>query len=312
MNIELLLHHMFRSKAKAVYFLGAGASFGLMPTMRELPSVIAQRVFNFPSFDTGRYPDTSFRRVLYPPKQVDALNWNTWKRLHTNETALLYAYDSSFIHSLSNIVPSDKVPSQIAFFNLCKPGSVVITLNTDGLLKCYVKGPRIIELHGSVLTYKMDGRLRTVSPARIPRLCRRFEKEESLTVECGIRALEPLIVRPSEPERSELVPLWAEAAQVLRSAEVVFVIGYSFSPYDQPVRTLFKNALERRQCPVYVLDRNAFEIAGELMEFLKQSEVIPWDCDWRAFSEAICRVITSSSPVESKEVIRTYDKTLGL
>ncbi|MEK6652817.1 MAG: hypothetical protein AABY50_07800 [Nitrospirota bacterium] len=313
MNIELLLNHA--SRHKAVYFLGAGASAGLMPTMRDVPLSSRQKVKDYGSFDINSYPDTEYRNCLnLSTENLDLSNMDDCKVKHTNEPALKLAYDRSFIDVSCKIVCSGEVPQQYRFFNLVPICPAIITLNTDAIVN-YVRHIRIVELHGSVLTYENKGRLFHRSYKLIKNW---VTQEEDGVVEFGIRVFEPVIVRPGEAEKPELKSMWDAAYKFLRMAEAIFVIGYSFPIYDEPVRQLFISTLKGRHCPIHVIDFfNAYEVAEKLREHLKQSSVFAWQLDWRAFSKAVWQIAYASKkfiiadlqPL-SKVILKKYSRVL--
>lgn len=107
-------------------------------------------------------------------------------------------------------------------FNYGRPGECIGTTPYPYIQPVYVTGPvPLLKLHGS-LSWSVDGKSTTS----------RF----GMTGKC-------LIVPPmaEKTPHETFAWEWAEAARYLKRAKRLVIFGFAFNPYDQAIRTLFRD-----------------------------------------------------------------------
>jgi|GEM_PF-4259128 len=148
MRLERLLQAFC---SHAFYLLGAGASYGLVPLIVEMAPKIVANAERFPGFpaDLGVRNNITFQRVV----NDDTLPWS---RIHSPVEVLIktgHFTTSTFDGLWRRWLAPTPLPgpaAQYQVFRLARPGSILFTLNVDGLGKRYC-GRRlwVIEAHGS-------------------------------------------------------------------------------------------------------------------------------------------------------------------
>ncbi|MBS6474312.1 MAG: SIR2 family protein [Acetobacter sp.] len=112
------------------------------------------------------------------------------------------------------------------------------------------KVPAILKLHGSANWFWAG-----MTPSDVL-YYRMWENDES---ETALQGLKPYIIPPVMDKNAfynhiAIHSLWKRAEQLLKDAEEIYIIGFSFPQTDLSVKYLFQSALRDSTAPIYVIN----------------------------------------------------------
>lgn len=173
---------------------------------------------------------------------------------HTNECNFITLnYDILLENLLCSYYPCIKFKSEI-FGNIYQyPMSNICSRNGRILIEEEFKGqlPTIIKLHGSVNWFWAG---RTSSDTIYYRT---WEWYEENNIDIGLK---PYIIPPVMDKNAfynhiAIHSLWQQAEQMLKEADEIYIIGFSFPQTDLSVKYLFQSALRQQSdVPIYVIN----------------------------------------------------------
>jgi hypothetical protein len=263
------------SQPGTVYVLGAGASAGLVPFTSGTLAFVRQRYVEFGMYavESERSPLTD--RVIIAP-MIDA-----WKRGESNADDLLVEkIPLSTLELLAQKTWSPRLrntpPSQYSLLERVAAPSVFFSFNVDGLARAYLSHQHLVfEPHGTV-----NRRLTESSE---------FDELLFLSLDGGPSFTRSVLLPGPEPPRITGTSPYLQARTYLRTAPAVVVIGYSFGRFegrmdDSESFDYLVDDLQKRPCPIVVVDPNADWYASDLEERLGRRCVVSIPLKWDVLS----------------------------
>jgi hypothetical protein len=264
----------------ATFVLGAGASAPNVPTLGQLPVVLAPFASQLSSFPAGRIADSPLRDLIAPliARARVTTTLGEWK-----SGAMTSATIAVLIEYLIDLAHRRPLP-QYAVFALFPYNSSVVSFNWDGLAAARCPQATVIHPHGTV-------RPRGLLPVDLDRLLDFSQMNESL----GFRAwLIPGLVMPGEETADHLHSVRERVLDLWLTAPAAIVIGYSFgmghtADYDRVWREIFVEAMSRNSsAPIHILAPDADVIQGEFAEEIGRSvNIYSWGIRWDLFSRVL-------------------------
>ena len=261
---------------RTFYFLGAGASYGLIPVTQEMRRIIESDYHSVGVYQTTPSPCSPlFSRVI---GEISPYEQDIRKVFLTHmPPAALDLLAQRALWRPSNGV----VPSQYAVFEVVGSPATLCNFNLDGLASLHC-GHRhsVIEMHG-----------------RIDRpLFERSNYRELLeaAVVYGIRIphLSPKLLPQPEPVNMTSHPNYARAQSLFHLAPAVIILGYSFGQRsdgfdDTQSFEFFVSLMKRHPRPVFVISPTPHDLAEMLRDRLSSYNVCGISLRWELFSGAV-------------------------
>jgi hypothetical protein len=313
--IKLFLLHAV--KPSNVFLLGAGASPA--PVMSDFKQSVINEIKNFGFYDGSGHSDTTLRKSIgissdniESNRLTDDGLWNLTLTRHTKEEAIKQIFCEQLYCVVEKVRTGTRIP-QYEFFKLIPPQyATIINFNNDSVIWNYGAHLQIIEPHGSIAHY--PGFRIPIHNALIMK--KHIEEWKDIVVDYGIRSPHfPSMVLPGEPEKVEFSYERNACLQALKMADTLFIIGYSFSEYDERIIENILNALSDNQnCTIFVFDLyRANEIRDNLGYYLR-NDIYPCPFDWYRLSLAILEIV-QNRPLsfiidKEKEILDKYIQSL--
>jgi hypothetical protein len=281
--VERLLVAM--STPGAFYVLGAGASFGLVPTTAELRHIVKARYSSVGSFPASKAPRSEmYNRVvggIREPRVDDGEDPFSHDNMAEMVLPTIRPQVLDMLVRMELVPPVERiVPSQYAAFNAAASGTI-FSFNLDGLAEAYCGRRHIVlEPHG-----------------RVEREL--FESDAFAEMWMDLASLdlgvpdctEKILLRP-EPDRLLESEVYQDAIERIAAAKFVVFVGYSFSRYgpgrdDEASLYFLADQLRRRPKPVFVVDPFPDEVSAMLCDGTRRNLVTAVHAKWNVLSAAI-------------------------
>lgn len=270
-NIDALLACM--SRRRNFYILGAGTSYGLVPTTRLLRDGVARMyrgIGVFPDENQSKTP--LFQRVIAPYKRYDfeesLLGTLSYQMLQALAQKLLY-------------VPSVKpIPSQYAVFEVVPSPATIFNFNLDGLASVYLKNRHIVLTpHGTI------DRDLVSNP-----IYKELLKDIAWGIEIPLSNPD-VFIEPEPQSITNSLP-YQHAMKLFPTSSAVILIGYSFARFhysrdDFESFEFFSDLLRRYPKPTFIVDPFPDEVSELLSERTKSRSILPIPAKWEPLASAI-------------------------
>lgn len=266
---------------EALYFLGAGASFPLVPMADKLGELVLQQMLALGHYPTTPVPlDLVAERIVGKPKQrlrqVDPLRDDLLLRAELAERISPSAVKAAAIGLLHRGKP-DRCP-QYEVFQLSTYPATFINFNNDGLADAFCTRHVVLNMHGTSL----DPELRqAVGWNRMVVGLQTFPELYVPTVP-GL-----LLPQPEPCDIANTAP-YVGASRRIAHAKRIALIGYSFGGMDdQEAYRLLTRTVVRTRVPVIVVGPDVGDLVTRLREDTLGASVIGLVARWYALAEAI-------------------------
>lgn len=276
--LQLLLDCLELPESCAV--LGAGASYPMVPLMRQLATTISDLVLGsgiFPAEPLRIDPVATGILGMRGPRWISP--WDTTELIREEllqEHVSSGAIRAATVAALSP-APFIRIPPQYAVFGCARYRMGVINYNNDGLTSRYCRPHVVVDVHGTTPAAMDGAREDWVELVEI------YQEFPSL----------PLSPIPGlhfpTPETLEMAswPAYAQIDRLLARAGRLAIIGYSFGEdYDWVSRRMVINTLQQ-DVPAVIVNPNAIEIAERLRDDAGRREVAGLPMRWDMLACAI-------------------------
>ncbi len=254
-----------------------------VPTLAQLPNVIAPFASQLGSFPAAPIPDTPLRQLIEPLIQAgrSATTVADWSK-----GAMTSATIAVLLEHIISIAHWRRL-AQYDVFHLLPVGSSVVSFNWDGLARARCPQGAVIHPHGSL-------RPRLMLPCNLDDRLDYSQLDDSLDSRDWLL---PGLVMPGEENAPKLRRVRERVFGLWHSAPTAVAIGYSFGlgytiDYDRVWLDIFTEAMTRnRNASIHILSPDAFRIRAELTERIKRTvNVHAWSMRWDIFSRALLKV----------------------
>jgi len=271
------------AKSRSCAMLGAGASWPIVPIVHELRPLVAKRGLATGAFPAVRIPrDAVGATVLPRPRMADRI----WTERDDLEEELLHRLTPGAVQAIAVSFlaprPYQWAPPQYEVFNHSRYRMAIINYNTDGLADRHLPSHLIVNVHGTGL---IQAELEALDWEHCIDSFQEFD---------GPPIVIPNLFLPQpEPETLKSSLAYRKVRRMLRGADRLAIVGYSFGDNDDRVgKEAVISALGNRPLPVVVVQPNAYELAGALAEEARHSAVHPLSVYWESFSSAVIASVT--------------------
>jgi len=297
---------------KTFYVLGAGASFGLVPTTAQLRTRVKSRYWALGSFPASHGLRTEmFQRVIGSIRDAVDVDHGEDPYSPSNlAEAFLSTIQPEVLDTIVRLelaVPIARVaPPQYDVFNASQRGTI-FSFNLDGLARAYCSRRHVVlEPHGRIERELL----------RSPWFLENWE--DLASVDLGVPNLVPKVLLRPEPHRLIESEVYRAAMQLFEDAPRVVFVGYSFSRFqsgrdDDASLYFFGELLRRHPKPVLIVDPAPDEVADLLSHAARRDLAIPLAAKWDLLSAAILIAVLESGyarihhrSAKTYEVLRRY------
>lgn len=276
------------SQPHSFYVLGAGASFGLVPTTPQLKSFVAEKYR-----EIGIYPtEPAYRSALYEriignfPSYVQDVGQLLLRNIAKGTLDLLV--QRGLWRDLHGMIPP-----QYEVFNLLGYPATIFNFNLDGLGSAYCELKHIVlEPHGTIDRYWLTDR--------------NYKEllEETSIYNLKLPHITPKILPSPEPSAITSTQAYIFGRRLFRLAPAVLLIGYSFGRYndtfdDAESFEYFVDLLKMYPRPVFVLSPSPDELVELIQQRLSSYDVYPIAVRWEILSSTILAVCKCSQGLPS-------------
>jgi len=278
MNIRRLLWSM--NQPQTFYVLGAGASYGIVPTTNEPITAIWREYKAGGTFGCSTAPWSDLHlRILGSPSRARIRTGDPMAALLLRHipTGALDLFVQKALHRPSTSV----IPSQYAVFDVVGWPATICNFNLDGLASRYCsRRHTVLEPHGHIDTHWFEGRDYTQW------------RDATVTFDITLPHVTPKLLLSPEPPDLLRHPAFAAASRLFPSARAIAIIGYSFGSRngrldDSAAWHFFIELLRIHPKPVFVLSPEPEELTDILRQSLSSDRVTGVPIYWEAFSECL-------------------------
>ena len=275
MRIRDVLRRLLQTmrQPRTFYLLGAGTSYGIVPTTQEMRQRIVDAYHDVGVYDvTPAPPSALFDRLIGEVRDETDLR----EMLLTHMPhAVLDLLSQHALWTPNRTV----VPVQYALFDIVAAPATLFTFNLDGLASAYCRRRHeVLEPHG-VIDHPW------------------FDDDEIYrelldgAAWYGVAAphLTPKVLPAPELPDVILGAAYVRARQVFPRSRALIVAGYSFGDRggildDAPSFEFFASVLQAHPRPVYIVSGNPYELAERLRECVRSDAVYPLALRWERFT----------------------------
>lgn len=275
------LREMFQHMAfpNTFYILGAGASAGIVPTTPEMRPGIKEAVRRLRSWPVASYPPTEAWQRAVGKNDTSTFCGPSGPEFGEILLAHVGPVGQDLLVQKALVAGELRGVNQYSVLRLV-PKSLIFSFNLDGLAKKYCSDRHI------VLTPHGDLDMQYLSPDVFPDLFEYWIDSDRPLPNTRTKTL----LQP-EPKTLTATTPYRIAALLLPLAPSVIVVGYSFSKRDDAESfEFFVDLLRRSPRPVFVIDRNPWEVAGSLNEAIRLHVATPVQADWRVLAANLWHV----------------------
>jgi hypothetical protein len=267
------------SKPGTFYVLGAGTSAGVVPFTGDILALVRQRYV-----DLGVYSTTNPQSSPLLDRLVLEPMYDAWAQGEGHpDDILVEKVPLSTLELIAQKAWSPRLsstaPPQYSLLQRVARPAVFFTFNLDGLAKAYLRRRHtVLEPHGTV------DRLWTEDPA--------FDELLEWSLDIRLPSISAKTLPGPEPTLITSTRPYREARRYLLTAPAVVIVGYSFGTFrgkmdDSESFEYLLDILDKRLCPIFVVDPHPDPLATVIEERLRCRCVIPVPLRWDDFSWAL-------------------------
>ena len=265
----------------AFYFLGAGASYPIVPMAAKLGELVLEQVLALGHYPTTPVPlDLVASRIVGQAKQqlrfVDPRNDDWVLRAELAERVSPGAVQAAAVGLLHPAKP-DRCP-QYEVFQLSTDPATFMNFNNDGLATAFCTKHIVLNAHGTSL----DPPLRqALGWEQVINGLQMFPTLPAPTV--------PRLLLPQlEPKGIIDTAPYIDARRLIVHAKRIALIGYSFGGMDDQVAyRLLTRTVARTRVPIIVVGPDVGDLVMRLREDVLGAPVIGLVARWYELAEAI-------------------------
>ena len=276
-GLQRLLRAM--AQPRTFYVIGAGASYGLVPTTAQMRSAVERDYHAFGMYPTKLSHVSALHDRIIGRASPDFENFEPAIREMFLQTIRPPALD--FLVQKTLYLPLEAiVPPQYAIFDAVGAPATLFSFNLDGLATRFCRHKHIVlEPHGRVDHLWFEDNPNAWLTA-------------TLAFDVKLPYVTPKLLPSPEPAHITRTYAYQRARCLLPLSPAVVIVGYSFGRTsngmdDSESWRFFVRELKALRCPVFVVSPTPSELVGMLREAMSIKSVFGVPLFWETFSTCL-------------------------